>query len=184
MSSSRSMSRPRASSATRQKVLQFRSSSGIPSVPISQSPSTNLPSMPSRTTTLTQPCCICNESKRTYACVQCNGDFCAECWARQFPHRPGAVGIDGLPHEKTDRQIVDRLKHILEPIRTPEQQQSMHKSDEETIWFGVARDSANLPIFQDYGRYATIMAESQTGQNPRYPQLVSFVGQTGMQLST
>lgn len=86
----------------------------------------------------------------------------------------------GLPHEKTDRNVVNRLRDILEPKRTVEEQQSLHKNDEDTTWFGIARDTANLPIFQDYGRYGTIMSESQTSENNvRYPQLVSFIGQTG-----
>lgn len=88
--------------------------------------------------------------------------------------------MHGLPHEKTDRNVVNRLREILEPKLTPEQHQNLHRSDEDTTWFGIARDAANLPIFQDYGRYNTIMLESQTAENNvRYPQLVSFIGQTG-----
>jgi hypothetical protein len=38
----------------------------------------------------------------------------------------------------------------------------------------------DAPIFEDYGRYAALMAESLTARFPvRYPQLVSFIGQTG-----
>jgi hypothetical protein len=92
--------------------------------------------------------------------------------------------MDGLPHEKTNRQVVERLRQILDPTRSTEEQESLHRSDEDTTWFGIARDSANLPIFQDYGRYATIMTESQTLEvNVRYPQLVSFIGQTGMKIA-
>jgi hypothetical protein len=88
-----------------------------------------------------------------------------------------------LPHEKIDRHLVDRYRHILEFVRSPVEQLKEHKNDEDTTWFGIARDSANLPIFQDYGRYATIMAESQTTEmNIRYPQLVSFIGQTGEEI--
>jgi hypothetical protein len=89
--------------------------------------------------------------------------------------------MDGLPHEKTNRLVVERLRQIFDPHRSIEEQQNAHRSDEDTTWFGIARDSANLPIFQDYGRYAAIMTESQTPEvNVRYPQLVSFIGQTGM----
>jgi hypothetical protein len=116
--------------------------------------------------------------------VQCNNDaFCDKHWDEERPHRPGAVGFDGLPHEKTDRNVVKRLRDILESTRTAEEQQIEHKNDEDTTWFGIARDPANLPIFQDYGRYAKIMAESQTVEvNIRTPQLISFVGQTGMKV--
>jgi hypothetical protein len=40
--------------------------------------------------------------------------------------------MDGLPHEKTERELVNRLRGILEPIQTPEQEQDLHKSDEDT----------------------------------------------------
>jgi energy-coupling factor transporter ATP-binding protein EcfA2 len=61
----------------------------------------------------------------------------------------------------------------------------MHLDDEDTTWFGIARDANDLPIFQDYGRYATIIANSSTGEyKVRYPQLVSFIGQTGAGKST
>ncbi len=61
----------------------------------------------------------------------------------------------------------------------------MHLDDEDTTWFGIDRDAQNRPIFQDYGRYATIIANSSTADNQiRYPQLVSFIGQTGAGKST
>lgn len=70
---------------------------------------------------------------------------------------------------------------ILEPERTTEEQQELHKSDEDTTWFGIARDATSgLPIFQDYEKYATIMEQSRTVEGAvRYPQLVSFIEQTG-----
>lgn len=143
-------------------------------------PVTFLP--PSRSSSVVEPCDVCKAPGiTTWTCIQCNNDsFCNDCWAKERAHRPGAVGFDGKPHEKTDRRVVERLRGILEPERTPEQQQELHRSDEDTTWFGIARDSANLPIFQDYERYASIMAQSRTSEvNVRYPQLVSFIGQTG-----
>lgn len=78
-----------------------------------------------------------------------------------------------------------RLQDILTPATDPQVQQSKHLEDEDTTWFGVTRDSANLPVFQDYGRYTTIMANSAIGQHrTRYPHLVSFIGQTGAGKST
>lgn len=71
------------------------------------------------------------------------------------------------------------------PSKDPEVQQFLHLEDKDTIWFGVARDETQQPIFQDYGRYATIIADSTTGDHKlRYPQLVLFVGQTGAGKST
>ncbi|KAH8665171.1 hypothetical protein BGZ60DRAFT_379045 [Tricladium varicosporioides] len=128
----------------------------------------------------------CQGIKRVYHCVQCDGAFCDECWAKQFPHRPGKLGADGLPHEKTDPEVVERLRDTLDnPDRTPEEQEKLHKNDEDTTWFGIGRDEANMPIFQDYGRYAAILAEPQDiNRRNRYPQLVSFIGQTGAGKST
>jgi hypothetical protein len=90
------------------------------------------------------------------------------------------VGFDGKPHEKTDRAVVERLRQIFDPKRTPEQQQELHRSDEDTTWFGIARDGSGVPVFQDYERFAAIMEQSRGVEGTvRYPQLVSFIGQTG-----
>jgi hypothetical protein len=117
---------------------------------------------PSRSSSMTCPCDVCQRNVRTWTCIQCNNDsFCDDCWGK-------------------DRKVVERLRMILDPKRTAEEKIKEHQNDEDTTWFGIARDSANLPIFRDYERYATIMAQSRTSQiNVRYPQLVSFIGQTG-----
>lgn len=133
-----------------------------------------------------KPCEICDETAEpTFHCVHCDSIYCSECWNRQGPHKPGKVGPDGLPHEKADPRIVNRLRDILTPPADLQVQQSLHIDDEDTTWFGIARDSANIPVFQDYGRYATIIANSAGGEyGLRYPQLVSFIGQTGAGKST
>lgn len=123
----------------------------------------------------------CQRYIKVYICVLCDGGFCDDCWPLQFPHKPGRLGPDGLPHERTDLEVVERLRGTLDiSDRTPQEQQELHKSDEDTAWFGIARDEADMPIFQDYGRYAAILAEPQANiRRNRYPQLVSFIGQTG-----
>jgi len=61
----------------------------------------------------------------------------------------------------------------------------LHVEDEDTTWFGLTRDKENRSTFEDYGRYSAIMAESNNGEHQfRYPQLVSFIGQTGAGKST
>jgi len=66
-----------------------------------------------------------------------------------------------------------------------EERQNLYIEDENTKWFGVARDSNGQLVFQDYGRYANIMADNAVGVHKhRYPQLVSFIGQTGAGKST
>lgn len=131
-------------------------------------------------------CEACEQvQESTYYCVNCDMVFCITCWAKQGPHKPGKVGPDGLPHEKADPQVVKRLQDILTPSNDPVVQQFKHQEDEDTTWFGVTRDTQQLPIFQDYGRYTTIMVNSAIGQHrTRYPHLVSFIGQTGAGKST
>ena len=113
-------------------------------------------------------------------CLSCGSTYCDVCWERQGPHRPGKVGLDGLPHEKTEKQIYDRLKVIFEPPEGNEELSRLHIEDEDTTWFAVEKDENDRPIFQDYGRYSHLMVETrQPNSGVRYPQLVSFVGQTG-----
>ena len=113
-------------------------------------------------------------------CLSCGSTYCNICWDRQGPHRPGKVGLDGLPHEKTDQQVYDRLKSILEPPENKEELSRLHMEDEDTTWFAIEKDVSGQPMFHDYGRYAALMAETkQPNCGLRYPQLVSFVGQTG-----
>lgn len=134
-----------------------------------------------------QKICECCElpQSRVWNCSYCDMNFCDECWGKQGPHKPGRTGPDGHPHEKGDPNIVKRLKNILTPPNDVGEQQQLHIDDEDTTWFGIARDDNNQPIFQDYGRYATIMTDSTTGNYKlRYPQLISFIGQTGAGKST
>ncbi|KAH7147389.1 hypothetical protein DER46DRAFT_670987 [Fusarium sp. MPI-SDFR-AT-0072] len=57
--------------------------------------------------------------------------------------------------------------------------------DDDTIWFGVVRDPSQQQAFQDYGRFAALMIEGQKEQSEdHFPQLVSFIGQTGAGKST
>lgn len=118
----------------------------------------------------------------TYFCVHCDSNFCDGCWGAIMQHRPGKRGPDGLPHEKTDLRVVSRLRDILEPSSDPQAQRALHRDDEDTTWFGIDRNGSNDPVFQEYGRYAAIMADSLPSESERftrYPQLVSFIGQTG-----
>lgn len=91
-----------------------------------------------------------------------------------------------MPHEQTKPSVVKRLKSILSPPKNADEIQRLHEDDESTKWFGVARDLTGRPIFEDYGRYASLMASispiESTGN--RYPQLVSFIGVTNAGKST
>ncbi|KAF2211774.1 hypothetical protein CERZMDRAFT_42792 [Cercospora zeae-maydis SCOH1-5] len=118
------------------------------------------------------------------------GADCAqsECWVLQGPHKPKKKGRDGVPHEKTNPFVVKRLKGILNPTRNPDMIQKLHEDDEATKWFGVSKDPTGRPIFDDYGRYATLMSSispvSIHHDETRYPQIVSFIGITNAGKST
>lgn len=132
-------------------------------------------------------CEDCNElGEQRWYCNLCAMSLCQRCWDHIITHRLGKLGPDNVPHEKTDHNVAEKIQASLEPKMTEAEQEEMHRLDDNTTWFGVARDEMDEPIFQDYGRYATLMAEcssiqrvsSNTGAS-RYPGLVSFVGQTG-----
>ena len=125
--------------------------------------------------------CINNFDAPSSLCLSCGSVYCELCWEKQGPHRPGKVGLDGLPHEKTDKSIYERLKVILEPPEDVSELSRLHLEDESATWFGIEKESkTGQPIFQDYGRFSALMADSkQPSVGSRYPQLVSFVGQTG-----
>lgn len=119
-------------------------------------------------------------------CVDCSSDYCSECWPLQGPHKPGKLGRDGVPHEKTDPQVVARLQDILQPTEAPDAIRDAHSRDEASKWFGVTKDLTGRPKFEDYGRYASLMASITPAQHRgnRYPQLVSFIGVTNAGKST
>jgi energy-coupling factor transporter ATP-binding protein EcfA2 len=100
-------------------------------------------------------------------------------------HRPHARDRNGPPHEKTDPTIAKTVECALQPNIRDEEQALLHLKDEDTSWFGAGRDELDDAVFQDYGRYANLMAErSARHRTLRYPALVSFVGQTGAGKST
>ncbi|KAM5355310.1 hypothetical protein ACJ41O_001956 [Fusarium nematophilum] len=97
--------------------------------------------------------------------------------------RPGKVGIDGRGHEKVDEEVINRLKGIFgQP--TQAEQNRRHESDVNTTWFGVMKE-ANQPYLHYSNRLVEILNESRVvDHSERFPQLVSFVGQTGAGKST
>ncbi|KAL1581794.1 hypothetical protein WHR41_09522 [Cladosporium halotolerans] len=119
-------------------------------------------------------------------CVRCDSTYCSHCWALQGPHRPKKRGPEGLPHEKVDLGVIRRLKGILNPSTDPLVVQKSHQEDEWTKWFGVTRDKEDQVLFDDYGRYLTLVSDiaRSTSMKTRYPQLVSFVGVTNAGKST
>ena len=124
-------------------------------------------------------------------CNVCDRTFCTRCWALQITHKGQRKAPGSIPHEKTDYRIAKKIKAILEAKTTSAEQDELHKNDEDTIWFGVIREDAELPTFRDYGKFAGIMTDTLNPslchdsdrtvgmRDHRVPSLVSFVGQTG-----
>jgi hypothetical protein len=125
----------------------------------------------------------------------CDGNFCVECWERNFAHKKGRRAPGAVPHERSDHVVAKKIKSALESKPTEAEQEQLHKKDEDTGWFGILREEGELPLFQDYGRYASLMASTTTRsvwnsplqshpgaaqRDTRFPSLVSFVGQTGI----
>ena len=124
--------------------------------------------------------CTATPSTPKLFCLNCSSTYCELCWGLQGPHQPGKTGPDGLPHERTNKEIYDRLEPILDPPESVSELSRLHEEDESTTWFGIEKDSNGKPLFQDHGRFATLMADTkQPNTGVRYPQLVSFVGETG-----
>lgn len=131
------------------------------------------------------PVCIDCDACRPdlFYCNLCNVTYCAKCWDKLGTHRKGKLGPGGIPHEKTDQAIADKLRATFEASPDDKEQQALFQEDENTAWFGVVKDESGDLIFHDYGRYADIMAEISKERGPsnnnRFPGLVCFVGETG-----
>lgn len=69
-------------------------------------------------------------------CVDCDSNYCSECWQHQGPHKKGKSGRDGVPHERTDVKVVARLKRILQPPNSITAVEKSHQADQCTKWFG------------------------------------------------
>lgn len=91
--------------------------------------------------------------------------------------QPGRVGIDGRPHEKVDEEVVDRLQQVFGRL-SKQEQDLRHESDISTTWFGVDREGDSSYLHYS-NRLIDILQDQAGDRQERFPQLVSFVGQTG-----
>jgi len=133
-----------------------------------------------------QTCIQCEKhTSDLYYCNVCQYNFCGKCWERQVTHKLKQRAPGDVPHEKTNYEVAMKIKQVLESDVTEMEQEEMHSKDENTTWFGIIREKGEMPLFQDYGRYAQIMSDIMSRDahgalETRYPGMVSFVGQTGM----
>jgi len=125
-------------------------------------------------------------------------------------HRQGANNRDGQPHEKTDSRRHDRLRDILNPPVDEDELERLHAADLQTTWFGkpaasrafrkpqnstrltaycptcigISENRSHDPCLLDGGIYNSLIAQCPFQDGPKYPQLVSFIGQTNAGKST
>jgi hypothetical protein len=141
-------------------------------------------------------------------CVDCSARICDGCWPEVPGHCQGATARDGQPHEKTDSRRHDRLREILNPPVTEDELERLHAADLETTWFGkpassralwrlqenprltswctagISKNRSHDPCLLDGGIYNSLIAQCPFQDGPKYPQLVSFIGQTNAGKST
>ena len=120
-------------------------------------------------------------------CSNCGAQFCSHHWAEQWVHRDKSDQRlkDGVPHEKTDPWLANKIKTIIEPSLSQEEQNRLHLEDEDTTWFGVMPDNTGKLMFHDFGRYEQSSLQSRFPQkSSQFPSLISFVGTTGTGKST
>lgn len=137
-------------------------------------------------------CDDCEEEREGLAnCNVCQQTYCSRCWDRQATHKRRALGPGGVPHEKTDPDLAEKIHKILDPeVLDHKEQQLKHVEDYYTKWFGVIRDDSGQVLFQNSARFESIMAtvKQNTMDSSRhelkYPSLISFVGETGAGKST
>jgi len=117
-------------------------------------------------------------------CPACSFHFCASHWDCQILHHSGRA-VNGVPHEKTDPHLAKRIKSIIEPSISEEEQNRLHREDDDTTWFGVFPNAAGQLLFHDFGRYEEFLSQSTYSPKSRqFPSLISFVGPTGAGKST
>ena len=134
-----------------------------------------------KTTPTISVCCImCKKPVEPPSfCPVCGFNFCDTCWDVQLPHRPESAS--DVEHEKSDPEITARLRGILTPATNPDEQKQLHLDDIDTTWLRYIRPSSlQEPAMLEFPRYKKLMQDSFTSEwHERWPQLVSFIGQTG-----
>jgi flagellar biosynthesis GTPase FlhF len=119
-------------------------------------------------------------------CPACSFNFCRDHWDGQILHKDQRL-VNGVPHEKTDPHLAQRIKSIIEPSVTEEHQDQLHKKDDDATLFGVLPkpNTVGQLLFHDFGRYEEFLSQSMyTPKSGQFPSLISFVGPTGAGKST
>lgn len=128
-------------------------------------------------------CDVCASlGEERFYCGVCGDIFCNICWIQERAHRKAKEPVHGTPHEKLHYLKAEKIKTSLRQSAKLTDTRGMHDADESSLWFGVSLDPTDnvTPILEDTGRFAMLLAQTSAGDHkPRYPGLVSFIGQTG-----
>ena len=122
-------------------------------------------------------------SRKVWYCKACASCLCDVCWDLSPIHSaPGA-----LRHEKLEYRgylLCNRLERILNPPTDQDELEKLHDEDINTTWFGIERFEDGKPFLQDFEMFSHVMANTPDPDRTKYPQLVSFVGETSAGKST
>ncbi|KAL8387973.1 hypothetical protein RB595_009539 [Gaeumannomyces hyphopodioides] len=131
-------------------------------------------------------CAICGEVPGSVYCEKCKIFLCSNC--RNFgnnhggenPNHPVVVPEEHLYHK--------RIEGILNPCRDPNRREEFGRED-EALWFAVAPDENQKLAFEELPRFVDVIdehrqANSLSADEPCFPSIVSFTGNSGSGKST
>lgn len=126
-------------------------------------------------------CDLCETPDGLIFCEGCGSYYCDDCWEMKKSHRKQGHGVGGIPHGKTNPDIVKAIKASMSEPRDEQEESQQHGKDVDSVWFGLTQDEGGEPALADYRRYTSIIMErAPEAKSNRYPGLVSFIGPTGI----
>ncbi|KAF2792920.1 FabD/lysophospholipase-like protein [Melanomma pulvis-pyrius CBS 109.77] len=122
-------------------------------------------------------------SRKVWYCKACASCLCGVCWDLSPIHSaPGASRHEKLAY--LEYLICNRLERILNPPTSQDELEKLHDQDTNTTWFGIERYDDGRPFLQDFETFSHLIANCPRADQVKYPQLVSFVGETSAGKST
>lgn len=123
-------------------------------------------------------CEECQNEDDLWLCTRCDEYYCSAHWSARRKHNEiSSVNL----HEKVRPDVKERLDDCMMSDESDEAQLVRHRDDEPSTWFAFDRDEHGNPFLAEYERFSALMMETANESgSPRYPALVSFIGQTGM----
>jgi len=111
----------------------------------------------------------------------------SDCWDRQMLHREGKKGLDNMPHERVNPDLVPLIEGVFNPSNDRDVVEKLRECDKSSKWVDVVRDAFGRYVLEDYGCYSSLFAQTSAKsaeRHPQFPQLVSFIGDANAGKST